>query len=207
MSDGKVFNGKQAIEVGLVDGVSTFDELLNNKNGSSEKSGVTANELQANLGEEKNMNAKEIKAKFPEAYQAIKVEVESEFQAKLDNAKLDGAKAEQVRIQEIDAKASQVKGFDDIAATMKKDTTKSAQDFVNAVFEKQVESKTNALDTLKKNAYNNLVDGDNVDFGFDVEFDAMVEAYIEEKGCKKSVAMKTIKKLHPKAYADSFKIK
>jgi ClpP class serine protease len=41
MADGKMFIGKQAIDAGLVDGVSTFDRLL------MTKEGVAVNAIQA----------------------------------------------------------------------------------------------------------------------------------------------------------------
>jgi len=63
MADGKIFLGQQAIDIGLVDGVSTFDELI---------AGMAAGDvagLQSDRKDSTMKNLQELKEKFPALYQ------------------------------------------------------------------------------------------------------------------------------------------
>lgn len=85
-ADGHVFLGSQAQDVGLVDGVSTLDDLiaqlsagkspagrpmLPQKKTKKVQAGAAADE---NISQEETMTKEEFKAKFPDVYQAIQEE-------------------------------------------------------------------------------------------------------------------------------------
>ncbi len=87
MADGRLFIGQQAIEAGLVDGVSTFDGLIDR---------MAAGDA-AQTAKEENMDSKELKEKFPAVYQEIhdagKVEGAQVQTAAVDAVKTEAAKA------------------------------------------------------------------------------------------------------------------
>jgi hypothetical protein len=104
-ADGRIFIGRQAIEVGLVDGVSTFDHVINSM--SSGVAIITSEE------ESKIMNITELKEKHPELFQAAvdqgKTEAAASVAAQVEAAKVEGisagAETEKKRISEIMAQA------------------------------------------------------------------------------------------------------
>lgn len=130
MADGRVFRGKQAIEAGLVDGVSTLDELIRSiSNGSIEKmmpsakkttmsvtAGVAAAAIET---EETVMTLAELKEKYPDLCLALIAEGEANMNAAVAAAKIEGATAERQRILGIEAQA--VPGHDELIATLKAD--------------------------------------------------------------------------------------
>lgn len=92
MAEGKIFIGKQAIEVGLVDGVEAFSDLINS------------------LKEETIVNLQELKEKHPDVYAAAIAEgksvgisegVEAGKTAGIDEGKAIGAAAERQRIADV----------------------------------------------------------------------------------------------------------
>lgn len=101
MADGKIFIGKQAIEIGLVDGVSTFDDLIG-KNPSGSFGGDNFAEK-----EEITVTLDELKQKHPDVYAAAVAEgrtagaseaAVSAKQAGMEEGRVAGATAERERI-------------------------------------------------------------------------------------------------------------
>lgn len=105
MADGRIFIGEQAIEAGLVDGVSTMDELIVSL--ASQAGGVSVISINAN-DEGIDMNLDELKANHPDLVEAIATE-----------AKEVGALGERERILGIEANA--LSGHEDLVAEMKQD--------------------------------------------------------------------------------------
>jgi len=103
MADGKIFIGKQAMEVGLVDGVEAFSDLIN----SAE---VSAGQ-QFSAKEEPIVNKDELKTKHPDVYEAVLAEgkafgLEHATAAKqtgIEEGKALGAAAERQRIADVRA--------------------------------------------------------------------------------------------------------
>lgn len=108
MADGKIFIGKQAIEVGLVDGVSTYDQLVNKMS-----AGALAIRRAIIQEENQNMDINELKTKHPELFQAAfdqgKAEASATLTGQIEAAKQEGitlgAEAERKRIMDIQAAA------------------------------------------------------------------------------------------------------
>lgn len=97
MADGRVFIGQQAVQAGLVDGVSTLDGLIANL--KQRAAGVAANQNQG-----ANMDLETLKAEYPDLAQAIAA---------------DGAAAERARIADVEAQA--LPGHADLVAQFKAD--------------------------------------------------------------------------------------
>lgn len=106
MSDGaRIYIGKQAIDAGLVDGVSTFDQII------SKMTAGSAGNMFIKSEETETMNEQEIKEKFPQAYQAIfdagKTEGASGLGQQIEAGRAEGlaagAEAERKRILEVRA--------------------------------------------------------------------------------------------------------
>jgi signal peptide peptidase SppA len=101
MADGKLFFGKQAVDIGLVDGVATYGRLINK---------MTAGDAIIKSEEEVTMkDLKELQEKFPEIYKAAvdagKAEAQAAQVVLVDDAKAEavktGIKQESERIKKI----------------------------------------------------------------------------------------------------------
>lgn len=122
MADGKIFIGTQAIEAGLVDGVSTFSDLVD------QAAGVAAINTGKYIQEGNIVNLEELKQKHPELYDealaAGKSMADAEAEARgraagLDEGKSQGAAAERQRI--IDVRAQLIPGHEAIIEEMAND--------------------------------------------------------------------------------------
>jgi capsid assembly protease len=107
ISQAKTYYGKQAIEIGLVDGVSTYDDLI-----ISAPAGVAAQNGNYSAKEESIVDINELKTKHPDVYAAALAEgkivgaVEGETRGKaagIDEGKAMGAAAERQRITDVRA--------------------------------------------------------------------------------------------------------
>jgi len=117
MADGKMFIGSQAIEAGLVDGVSTLDALINRL---SESNGVsiegkhfsTINE-DSNVMKIENLTADIVAKEFPSVYdEIVAASKEKHYAEGRDVGHKAGVEAERARIMEV--KAQSVPGYEDI---------------------------------------------------------------------------------------------
>ena len=103
MADGKVFIGKQALGVGLVDGVSTFDGLIDSLS-AGDAGNLTAKE-------ETIVDIQELKDKHPDLYAealaegktAGLTEAEASRAAEVEEARASGATTERQRIADVRA--------------------------------------------------------------------------------------------------------
>lgn len=142
-ADGRIFIGKAAVDAGLVDGIATLNEIINQ------------------LEEDNKMDKIEIKGKFPDIYSMIVEEgrvaglAEGIEQGKIDGLSagraegmVEGAEAERKRIKDIEAVS--VKGYDDIIESMKFDGSKTAADAKDAILE--AVRLTNAAELAKLTA-------------------------------------------------------
>jgi len=103
MADGKVFIGKQALEAGLVDGVSTFDGLIDSLS-AGDAGNLTAKE-------ETIVNIQELKEKYPDLYADVILEGKNAGIAEakvsgeeaVEEARASGATIERQRIADVRA--------------------------------------------------------------------------------------------------------
>lgn len=125
MADGRVFQGQQAIDAGLVDGVSTLDSLIALLN--QERAGVASSDRQAQAappasaealpqGPTMTLTIDQIKAEAPEVAAALAAE---------------GAAAERARIQSVEAQL--LPGHEALIETLKYDGKSTGGDAAMAV--------------------------------------------------------------------------
>lgn len=117
----RIFIGKQAIDAGLVDGVSTLQRLIDQPSVSMKafKAGAMAGDVRAQAITEKEavMDLKELKEKHPDIYTAVfnegkvagidegKKAAETELRQKVTDAKKAGAESERLRIKAVKEQA------------------------------------------------------------------------------------------------------
>ena len=134
MADGRVFMGQQAIDAGLVDGVSTLGDLVAQLN-SSRISGPSNRAGVAHSQKEVTMNREQFAAQHPELLQAVLAE---------------GATAERSRIQAVEGQA--IAGHDALISTLKFDGKSTAGDAAMAVLAAEKQSRNAAASALANDA-------------------------------------------------------
>ncbi len=131
MADARIFTGKQAVEAGLVDGVSTLDQILNKTfTGADVKVSGVGTEISAKIHKEANMDIEKLKAEFPEVFEAVKrlgaAEATAEVNRKIESAKAEGAEAERERVQAV--KSQSLPGHEALIETLMFDGKTSGPD-------------------------------------------------------------------------------
>lgn len=147
MADGRMFTGEQAIAAGLVDGVSTLDELIVKLNqdrtrgsspgrasGSPHRAGVAQNPTLP-IGAEMPITREQLAAEAPDVLAAVLSE---------------GASAERARIQSIEAQA--IPGHEALIAGLKFDGKSTAGDAAMAVLAAEKQTRTAQAAALASDA-------------------------------------------------------
>lgn len=154
MADGRVFIGQQAIQAGLVDGVSTLDELI--ARAAAGEFDQTASETADDQGAGA---APKAEAKDEEAQMSITVEQLKEEHPEVANAliaegfaagKAEGAEGERKRIQEVEAQA--MPGHEELIASLKFDGKTTGAEAAVAVLKAEKERKAQHLEKLRADA-------------------------------------------------------
>ena len=202
MADGRTFIGKQAVEVGLVDGVSTFDQVINNM-----LAGAPHNKFKA---EEENqiMDQKELKEKHPDIYQAILEEGRSSVLAQVAAAKTEGlvagAETERKRISAIQTQT--VPGHEQIIAEAIADGTSTAGDVAMKILSAEKTIRTNKGADAEadaaglKKVKTVASETEEKDGKGKSDFMAEVEKYQEEKKCTHGEAIKAVANAKPELH-------
>jgi signal peptide peptidase SppA len=208
MADGKLFIGKQAVEVGLVDGVSTYDQLIN-------KMSAGAPGIKTFKAKEENpiMDAKELKEKHPDIFQAIFEQGRSSVQsmsadqinAKVGEGIIYGAQLENQRITAIHALA--VPGHESIIEAAVKNPTVSAGDVAMQIVAAEKKVRTDALNDFETDAAGVKrlkVPGVDTDLNTGKDkpdaFTAEVEKVMAEKKCTRGEAISIVAKAQPELH-------
>jgi len=139
MADGRIFIGQQAIDAGLVDGVSTLDALVqqlnaNRASGNLSRAGVAHKPTQP-LGAAMPITREQLAAEAPDVLAAVQQE---------------GASAERSRIQSIEAQA--IPGHEALIATLKFDGKSTAGDAAMAVLAAEKTTRNAQAAALAKDA-------------------------------------------------------
>lgn len=202
MADGRVFTGKQSIAAGLVDGVATLDDLIDQLSQSRQNSrkaaaGAVAGKTTA---KEQTMDLEKLKADHPDLVASI------EAAAKQGMVAESAVKEERDRICVLVSAAFGEEPGKKFAAVVEKGLT--AEDiqslgisFIDAsAYETGIESREKILEALKDVGTKPLgkTEGDASDRK---DFETLVAEYQAENGCKKSEAIKAIAKSNPEAHA------
>jgi len=135
MADGRVFVGRQAIDAGLVDGITTLSALITQLNSertpsASKPAASKPNPIQGNF-----MDPKQIAAEFPEAVAAFRAE---------------GATAERERIQAVQAQS--MPGHDALIASLMFDGKTSGAEAAVQVLNAERGARTAAAANLRSDA-------------------------------------------------------
>lgn len=184
MADGKIFIGRQAVEIGLVDGVATWENVIEKMKG------------------EIDMELNEFKTKYPALYQDVLAEgidqgkKEGVATGKAEGVR-EGAESERKRITDMEGMLLQ--GHEALLAECKKDSNCTATDFAmkQTVAEKKL--RDDALEKLKAEApkpagHDNPPEpgGDAASRAGKEEFMAEVDKYQAEKKCSRREALKAV---------------
>lgn len=139
MADGRVFMGQQAIDAGLVDGVSTLDQLiaqLNQDRASGQTTGAGAARKTSNLtGQNMSITREQLAAQAPELLAAVQAE---------------GASAERTRIQAVEGQL--IPGHEALINTLKFDGKSGPGDAAMAVNAAEKQSRTAQAAALASDA-------------------------------------------------------
>lgn len=132
MADGKLFIGQQAVKVGLVDGISTFEQLISDL-------------------KEEHMTQEELKSKFPDVYQAIVDEGKQlGFADGLAQGKAEGAELERSRIKAVEAQT--LPGHEALVSTMKFDGKTTGEMAAVAILAAENSQRQAALNAMIQDA-------------------------------------------------------
>ena len=140
MADGRIFQGQQAIDAGLVDGVSTLDALVSRLNADRTSGQISAKRAGAALptttdSKGQNMTAEELASAHPEAATALREQ---------------GASAERQRIQGVEAQA--IRGHEALITALKFDGKSTSGDAAMAVLAAEKQSRAAAATALANDA-------------------------------------------------------
>lgn len=190
MADGRIFVGQQAIDAGLVDGVSTLDALISQLNADRMKSPAKPNQRAGaaqsfNHKQGNNMpTAEQLAAEHPEAAAALRAE---------------GASAERDRIQAIENQL--VPGHEALVNSMKFDGKSTAGDVAIAVLAAEKNARQAAANAMVNDApqpVNQVPQSPTEAISNDSQADASKES-LHEKA-------KAYQKDHPTvSYVDAYK--
>lgn len=163
MAEGRVFLGRKAVEAGLVDGVATLAETINqvrdlsrtaNTNGWR-RAGAAAPDK-----EKKIMNLEQLKADHPELVEAITAEAQAGMTEAVATARSEGAAAEHQRIADVRARC--VPGHEALIEQLAFDGKSTGADAALAIVteEQKLRSQAGAALTDEANEPVPSVDGD-----------------------------------------------
>lgn len=151
MADGRTFIGQQAIDAGLVDGVSTLDALVAQLNQSRTEGGLTPASRKAG----KPIGAGAAPTPTPTTYQGSTMSLTREQLAQespdlLAAIQQEGASAERARIQAVEAQA--IPGHEALIAALKFDGKSTAGDAAVAVLAAERTARSTAAARLAADA-------------------------------------------------------
>ena len=190
MADGRIFLGRQALELGLVDRLESRADFINR------------------IVQEVHMDLAKLKAEHPGVVQEVRAEVETELTAKADEARKTAVTAEQTRClgvvtalvgEEMGAKVAAV-----VASGVTAEQAKAMGAFMAAPAEapgkgEPSQAQQDAIAALGA-ATAKPLDPSGDPRGQAPDFDALVAAE-EAKGLSKGKAMAKVIKENPKAHA------
>jgi signal peptide peptidase SppA len=208
MADGRIFLGRRAVEAGLVDGVSTMEELIGKLSagelvGKPAAAGAVAAVIE---------DIKEEPMKVKAGEQVIEVQDTLEIDAKwiskncpdIANAlRVEGAQAERGRIQGIEEHA--LPGYEAIVAEAKKDGKSTGADVAMRIVKAENQVRTKKLEEIRGEAPKPVpavaVDGVLPEAEKkEKTFEVLVEEYQSEKGCSRGDAIRAVVSAHPEVH-------
>lgn len=208
MADGRVFLGRQAVSAGLVDGVSTMEELVGKLSageiaaGRPAAAGAVAAEEEAR--KELDMAEKEIAVdvtvknidEFKEKYPRL-------YQEAFDAGEAQGAETERLRIQGIEEAA--LPGYEQIVAEAKADGKSTASDVALRIVKAENRVRASKLAEIRGDAPL-PVPASPVEGVLPAEeqkekgFMALVDEHQATEKCSRGEAIRAVAAAHPEAH-------
>ncbi|MCP3177297.1 signal peptide peptidase SppA [Desulfuromonas sp. KJ2020] len=152
MADGRVFVGRQAIDAGLVDGVSTLEELIARINQPKAPAGVAR---AAEKGT-KIMTLEQLRADHPDLVAALVAEATegmisaTDLQAQIVTARTEGAEQERARIQSVEEQL--IPGHEALIASLKFDGKTTGDQAASAIVSAEKGARVAALKAIESGA-------------------------------------------------------
>lgn len=157
MADGRVFNGSKAIEAGLVDGVATLSETIQQaremargKKKQPARAGVAQAVNQTTTKEVMTMTIEQLKADHPELVEAIAAEATAGHADALAAATEAGAQAERDRIAGVKAQA--IPGHEALIEQLAFDGKSTGADAAMAIVAAEKQARETALASIDENS-------------------------------------------------------
>ena len=194
MAEGKVFIGKQAIDVGLVDGVSSMDSLLT-------KEDLWPGEAKGNynfIEGETEMTLEELKKDHQELVKAIQDEA---LFGMVEEAKLSEAKAENDRIVKLVATLLGEEVGGKLQSIVESGMTAEQAKVAGVVLLSSKQEETTKEKLLKKMEEGETPPIEGEEAGEPKTFDEAVTSYMEANSCSRAVAIKAVVKDKPDLHA------
>jgi hypothetical protein len=212
MADAKVFHGSQAIEAGLVDGVSTLSEIINRmssgvldiqtkKNQLPTRRSLVSAETEANLITKEQLKA-DNSALFEEIYEEGKAAglaaAEETMHADLEGARKIGATAELERIKAV--RAHTLAGHEALIEAMMFDGTTTGPQAAEKVLTAEKALQAKAKDDFIDDGINAKVLASPHAGNGAPDFDALVGQYQAQNNCSRGKAISAVTKANPAAH-------
>lgn len=214
MADGRIFIGQQAIDAGLVDGVSTFDGLVD-KLAGGDSATFNTREVKA-----MTLTVENLKAQHADVYQAVlaegkalgmadgkvalveghKTELTAAVVAARSEGITEGAAAEMQRIKDVEAQA--MPGHAELIAGLKFDGKTTGPEAALQVLAAEKTALAQRGANLKEDAagiHVPPVDGEGADAA-GKDFESLVSACMTEKEISRGKAISVIARSHTEAH-------
>jgi signal peptide peptidase SppA len=208
MADGRIFHGRQAVEAGLVDGVSTMEELIGKLSaGETLDRPVSAGGVKTETEKKEDLNMPNDKVitvdVTVENIDQFKEKFPSLYQEAFDEGKIAGAEAERIRIQGIEEIARS--GYEKIVSDAKADGKSTMADVAVKMAKADKAMEADRLASIRSDAPAPVpavaVDGIQAPVeGKKKDFDSLVAEYVKEKVCSRAVAIRAVAAAHPEAH-------
>jgi capsid assembly protease len=154
MADGRIFQGSQAVNAGLVDGVSTLSECISALQDQNKQTGIThyrgAGAAIATQKETTIMNLEQLKADHPQLVEAITIEAQAGMSAAVATARTEGAESERTRSAAV--RATLIPGHEALIETMAADGVSTAADAALAIVGAEKQLRVGAAAVLEDEA-------------------------------------------------------
>jgi hypothetical protein len=209
MADGKVFFGRQAVDAGLVDGVSTMEELIGRLSaGEPVGKPVAAGVVATAIEETKKEDRMKIKIGSTEIEAQEGLAIDAKYLTEncpdiADAFRSEGATAERERVQGIEENA--LPGHEGIVAEAKKDGKSTGADVAQRIVKAENKIRTDKLGEIRTDAVKPVpavaVDGVLAPEAEEEKgFMVLVDAHQAEKKCSRGEAIRAVTTANPAAH-------
>ncbi|MDY0013879.1 MAG: signal peptide peptidase SppA [Rhodocyclaceae bacterium] len=147
MADGRTFNGSQAVEAGLVDGVATLTAAIDRARALARPSlSIPRAGVAQATQEEPIMDLHALKENHPDLVEAIRAEALAGMDEHLATARTDGAQAERDRVASV--RAQSLPGHEALIERLAADGESTGDDAARAIIAAERDLRTAAADRI-----------------------------------------------------------